>query len=66
MLYLLDGLDELGGARPVDPEKPDGEQYDPRAAFIEALQRHVPDDPLVVTSRISDYEAIGHKVALPG
>lgn len=36
-LLLLDGLDELGGERPVDPTKPDGEKYDPRERFVRML-----------------------------
>ncbi len=65
-LLLLDGLDELGGERPVDPEKPDGERYDPRRRFVEALERLAAEttNRILVTCRPTDYEQIGEKLAL--
>jgi HEAT repeat protein len=49
MLLLLDGLDELGGERPGNPDKPEGEKFDPRLRFmrqIEALISTPPPGPL--------------------
>lgn len=60
-LLLLDGLDELGSERPLDPDNPNGPTFDPRAAFIEALPA---DNQVVLTCRVKDYHAIGHKAAL--
>lgn len=62
-LLLLDGLDELGSERPLDPDNPNGPTFDPRAAFIEALPA---DNQVVLTCRVKDYHAIGHKAALNG
>ncbi len=62
-LLLLDGLDELGSERPLDPEKPEGEKFDPRQRFIQ----HIPENNrALVTCRVEDYDQIGQKVALNG
>lgn len=65
-LLLLDGLDELGGERPIDPEKPEGEKYDPRQRFIESIGNIDPRNNILVTCRIEDYAAIGEKIPLDG
>src|SRR5690606_8007956 len=65
-LLLLDGLAELGRERPVDPDKPDGEKYDPRLRFIKSLPTN---NQILMTSRIEDYNdlvARGEKAALNG
>lgn len=62
-LLLLDGLDELGGERPVDREKPDGEKFDPRQRFLEMLP---PNNHVLVTCRRQDYAEIGSKAKLNG
>src|SRR5690606_18473465 len=65
-LLLLDGLAELGRERPVDPDKPDGEKYDPRLRFIKSLPTN---NQILMTSRIEDYNdlvARGEKAALDG
>lgn len=62
-LLLLDGLDELGGERPVDPNKPDGERFDPRKRFMEGLPAK---NQILVTCRRQDYAEIGEKIHLNG
>jgi HEAT repeat protein len=66
LLYLLDGLDELGGNRPRDPRQLEGETFDPRALFLQALKEQLSGESLVLTSRVTDYEQLGEKAALPG
>ncbi|MBZ0280216.1 MAG: HEAT repeat domain-containing protein [Anaerolineae bacterium] len=62
-LLLLDGLDELGGEHPFDPEKPGGEKYDPRKQFM----AQVPiNNAVIVTCRVKDYDEIGEKISLRG
>lgn len=65
-LLLLDGLDELGGERPVDPAKPEEEQYDPRKRFMRALETVPPANKILVTCRVQDYHDIGTKITLKG
>jgi HEAT repeat protein len=60
-LLLLDGLDELGSRRPVDPKKPDGEQYDPRERFLKALPA---TGKLILSSRTEEYRDIHQQAAL--
>lgn len=60
---MLDGLDELGGERPVDPKKPEGEKFDPRQRFLEALPAN---NQILVTCRRQDYAEIGSKAKLNG
>lgn len=62
-LLLLDGLDELGSERPLDPDNPNSPTFDPRAAFMEALPT---ENQVVLTCRAKDYHAIGQQVALNG
>jgi HEAT repeat protein len=60
-LLLLDGLDELGSERPVNPYQPDGEKYDPRQRFMS----HLPENnQMLVTCRRRDYEQIGTLIEL--
>lgn len=63
VLLLLDGLDELGAVRPVDPERPTDEVFDPRKRFLQSLPSTC---PLILTSRAMEYNEIGEKVALKG
>lgn len=63
-LFLLDGIDELGGPRPVDPQHPEGKHYDPRMLFIDALARDLPSGSVVITSRDQDYREIGQPAPL--
>lgn len=66
LLYLLDGLDELGGIRSNDSDGRDAGKDDPRVVFMRNLQAQLPTDALVLTSRLSDYMRTGHKLQLPG
>jgi HEAT repeat protein len=60
-LLLLDGLDELGDRRPVDPEKPEGEHYDPRERFLKLLP---PSSKVILSSRLEEYRQIGEQADL--
>ncbi|MBZ0298291.1 MAG: HEAT repeat domain-containing protein [Anaerolineae bacterium] len=65
-LLLLDGLDELGRERPIDPTKPGGEKYDPRLRFIKVSPI---SNQILMTSRIEEYNdmvARGEKAVLDG
>ncbi len=61
VLLLLDGLDELGNRRPVDPSLPDGEQYDPRERFLKLLPR---TGNVILTSRVQEFRQIGELAGL--
>ena len=73
-LLLLDGLDELGEERPVDPQGPDGETYDPRVRFIAQLEpilntrttTRAGQNALLITSRVAEYAALKTKLPLDG
>lgn len=64
-LLLLDGLDELGSSRVEEIKSNEGTEedhhYDPRQRFLRRLPSN---NEIVITSRISDYEQIGHKADL--
>jgi hypothetical protein len=62
-LLFLDGLDELGDKRPVNPDELNGPMYDPRLRFITSIPAN---NPVVVTCRTGDYYAIGESIALRG
>ena len=66
LLYLFDGLDELGGVRQVDPRKPEGAQYDPRQVFLEAVEEQLPEASVVISCREQEYQEIGAKASLDG
>ncbi|MEB2286588.1 MAG: HEAT repeat domain-containing protein [Anaerolineae bacterium] len=61
-LLLLDGLDELGGEREDPATK---EKYDPRERFIAALTQ-LPQNQVIITCRVRDYDEIGTQVPLAG
>ncbi len=65
-LLLLDGLDELGSSRPIDPEKPEKGSYDPRQRFIDAVAQIPPHNQMLVTCRVKDYAAIDQQIPLEG
>lgn len=65
VLYLLDGLDELGSKQPDDPAHPDQKGYDPRKSFLLNVQEHI-DGPVIISSRTKDYEEIGTRSTLNG
>jgi HEAT repeats/TIR domain/NACHT domain len=59
-LFLLDGLEELGGRR-ADPQT--HEEYDPRLKFIDTI----PDNNrILLTCRLADYQDIGEQIPLAG
>ena len=64
LLYIFDGLDELGGVRLTKPNEA-SKQVDPRLQFIKNLQRQI-HGQVVVSSRVKDYADIGQKIELPG
>jgi len=67
-LLLLDGLDELGDERPIDPSKPDRDTYDPRQRFVNMINAQVQEwtngNHVLVTCRVEDYTQIRDKVDL--
>lgn len=62
-LLLLDGLDELGSERPVDPKDPRGPKFDPRQRFADQIPTK---NRVLVTCRTADYQQMGHKLHLNG
>jgi TIR domain/HEAT repeats/NACHT domain len=60
VLFLLDGLDELGSKRKAAHS---GEVYDPRQRFFLTMPYN---NRIVVTCRVSDYQDIGAKISLAG
>lgn len=62
-LILLDGLDELGSKRPVNPEKLYEAMFDPRPDFIKMLPEN---NQIVLTCRIQDFEIVSDKLKLNG
>lgn len=56
----------MGGSLPADSEAAGTEMHDPRAEFLQCLQLQMPEESLVVSCRVSDYNQIGRKVLLPG
>ncbi|MCB9451340.1 MAG: HEAT repeat domain-containing protein [Anaerolineaceae bacterium] len=65
-LLLLDGLDELGSSRPIDPEKPEEGTYDPRKRFIDSVEQIPSRNQVLVTCRVKDYAAIDQQIPLEG
>ena len=65
-LYLFDGLDELGGERPIDPRFPDGKQLNPRLMFLRAIEEELPEASVVISCREQEYQQIGEKAMLDG
>ena len=61
---LLDGLDELGGSRREDPERDDSPKFDPRARFLDWLDRDLPNTRVVITTRKTDYEELPRRARL--
>ena len=62
-LLLLDGLDELGRKRPVNPDEPEGKYYDPRLRFMSLVSQN---NQIIITCREQDYHEIGEKIHLNG
>jgi hypothetical protein len=68
-LLLLDGLDELGRERLVDPDKPDGDKYDPRLRFLESLLpilETAERNQVFITCRREEFREIGKRIPLTG
>ena len=57
-LFLLDGLDELGRERPLDPAKPGGRTYDPRLRCLTRIDEELSDVPVVVSCRADAYKEV--------
>jgi HEAT repeat protein/DNA polymerase III delta prime subunit len=66
LLYLLDGLDELVGEVGEDRDGLDDGISNPQTDFIREVNRQLAYQPLVITSRIADYERVGEKLNLTG
>jgi hypothetical protein len=65
LIYLFDGLDELGSAEPSAPGESDSAE-DPRRTFLTALSADLPGERVIISCREFDYEQIGEKVGLQG
>lgn len=63
LLLVLDGLDELGNSRPIDPNDLKQGTFDPRLRFMEQLPAN---NAVVVSCRIKDYHDIGQAIKLRG
>ncbi|MCB9453737.1 MAG: HEAT repeat domain-containing protein [Anaerolineaceae bacterium] len=64
---ILDGLDELGSSRPINPQKPEEGTYDPRQRFMAQVQWAVDSgNDVLITCRVKDYAAIGELFAEMG
>jgi len=62
-LLLLDGLDELGAERLLDPNNPQEGTYDPRARFLPLIPV---TGRVLLTSRELEYNQIGLQAGLKG
>jgi HEAT repeat protein len=66
-VLILDGLDELGREKPINPEKPEEGTFDPRRRFLEQVQTAIDDgNQILITCRVTDYEDIGEKLNIKG
>lgn len=66
-VLILDGLDELGSSKPLDPEKPEKGTFDPRLRFIKHVQTAIDmGNQILITSRVIDYDDIGEKLNIKG
>ena len=66
VLYIFDGLDELGGERPADSQKQDGEKCDPRVSFLKAVEEQLRYASVVISCRRLDYEELSRKAIIQG
>jgi hypothetical protein len=62
-VLLLDGLDELGGLRPIDRDKLDSPKFDPRSRFLKLLPTN---NKIVITSRTKDFLGINERAYING
>lgn len=66
-VLILDGLDELGRSKPINPEKPEEGTFDPRQRFMAQVQKAIHDgNQVLMTCRVDDYKAIGDKLDIRG
>ncbi|MCB9453863.1 MAG: NACHT domain-containing protein [Anaerolineaceae bacterium] len=66
-VLILDGLDELGNSRPINPQNPEEGTYDPRQRFMAQVQWAVDrGNDVLITCRVKDYEAVGELFAEMG
>jgi len=63
-ILLLDGLDELGASRREDAKREDSPKFDPRARFLDWLDRDLPNARVVITTRKTDYEEMPRRARL--
>ena len=66
-VLILDGLDELGREKPINPKKPEEGTFDPRKRFLEQVQTAIDNgNQILITCRVTDYEEIGEKLNIKG
>lgn len=63
-LLILDGLDELGAGDVVDPHNPQSRR-DPRATFLQLVNRELSDTSVVISARSNEYFQITSEVRWP-
>ncbi|BCM88894.1 hypothetical protein IAD21_00736 [Abditibacteriota bacterium] len=67
LLYIFDGLDELGEKIPDDPDIPEKLRgINPRRHVLETLAEQLEEAQIVLSCREHDYEQIAEKVRLQG
>jgi HEAT repeat protein len=66
LLYLFDGLDELGRAAPEDVRQPHRHTSDPRERFLQDAAAQLEQASLVISCRLLDYEQLGERASLFG
>lgn len=65
-LLILDGLDELGENRWVDPDDVQKGSFDPRLRFIKHLNESAPKTPILISCRSKEYSNIEENLRLEG
>ena len=66
-VLILDGLDELGSSKPINPEKPEEGTFDPRQRFMAHVQQAINEgNQVLITCRVKDYNDIGDKLTING
>ena len=66
-VLILDGLDELGDSKPINPKKPEEGTFDPRQRFMAQVQGAIRDgNQVLITCRVKDYNSIGDKLDIRG
>lgn len=66
-ILILDGLDELGSSKPINPKNSEEGTFDPRLRFLRQVQNAINDgNQILMTCRVADYQEIGEKLQIRG